>query len=91
MHNQDMTDEEKAELSLLCLANEKRKFAIRLHAEFNEHGVEAFDRGAGVWFNLIDVSPVLIAGQYEVCRIFRLTEAGLARLAILSAKQGPLQ
>lgn len=80
-----MTDEENAEFTLMMTADGNGRFAVPLDCAFNEHGQAAFDRGAGVLFNLIDVCPVLINQQPVTCRIFKLTDAGLKRLAALAA------
>ena len=78
-----MTDEDKADLTVLSRANEKRKFGIALGARLGQEVVDAFERGIdNQWFTLVDVSP--IAAAEGVYRLFRLTDAGVARLAELS-------
>jgi hypothetical protein len=77
-------DPDNADFLVLSLANEKRKFAIPLFGAWSPEVGEAIERGFDRdWFRLIDVAQVAAQGG-EVCRIFRLTPAGLARLAELS-------
>jgi hypothetical protein len=69
------------DFSLLNLANEKGKFGLLTEQEH-----EAF--GGGIeneWFRLVDVST--IAHAEGIFRVFKLTEAGLSRLAATAKKQ----
>jgi hypothetical protein len=75
--------EDKADLELLGLANEKRKFAIALDYK-NIHLQEALERGIdNQWFTLVDVSVIAVTAKPVLMRVFRLTDAGLTRLAQL--------
>ncbi len=74
-----------ADFDMLSLASETGKIAIGLDMVLTGHVADAFERGLGEWFTLIDVAFVPAGGQ--VCRIFRLTESGHARLAQLRQKR----
>jgi hypothetical protein len=79
-----MTSDE-AELKILSLANDKRKFAISVGYMWSAEEQAAFERGIDhEWWTLVDLSRVATpAAMGAVMRIFRLTDAGLARLAVL--------
>ncbi len=80
-----ITDDE-ADLELLSLANHKRKFGIALGLPMDAPKQFAFERGIdNEWFTLVDVSQVA-AVRGVVLRIFRLTDAGMARLTELRAQ-----
>ena len=87
-----MTDDEQADLSLLSLANHKRKFALEIGTfpPNLERLQGALERGIDArWFELVDVSPLSEGGAYtRVFRIFRLTDAGMERLAQLATLKG---
>jgi hypothetical protein len=73
--------EKPDDLRLLSLANEKRKFGLDFGYSFDPGLQAAFERGIdNEWFTLVDFSPVA-AAPGKALRIFRLTDAGLARLA----------
>jgi len=74
-----------ADFEILSLANDAGKIAVGLDMVLTGHVADAFERGLGEWFTLIDVAFVPSGGQ--VCRIFRLTESGHARLAQLRQKR----
>jgi len=85
-----MTNDE-ADLAILSLANEKLKFALEIGRPAFEGTEDAYlqlalERGIdGEWFTLVDVSPVAeFPGR--LFRIFRLTDAGVARLKQLKAE-----
>jgi hypothetical protein len=80
--------ESDAEFELLSMANEKRKFAIEIGLEV-AHLQPAFERGIDEdWFRLVDVSFVAASvARGRLMRVFRLTDAGLARLAELAASR----
>ena len=82
-----MTKDEEADFYLLGLANnEKHKFAIQVAMELTQSVQDAFERGIDFqWFTLVDVSTVTLTGD-RLMRVFRLTEAGLARFAELSSR-----
>lgn len=75
-----MTNDE-ADRKLLGLANEKHKFALEIgHLDVDMQF--ALERGIdNEWFTLVDVSR--LAARPGVFRIFRLTDAGVRRLADL--------
>lgn len=87
----DLTDEQRAELKLLELANNKGKFAIQTGYEFEPALRFAFERGLdNDWFTLIDID--MLAGRAPatvtfpggsvstpLMKIYRLTPAGLQR------------
>jgi len=76
-----MISDDDADFWLLMLANEKRKFAIQIGYTLKPEQQAAFERGIdNHWFDLVDVSPVSEAPASMIMRIFRLTEAGIARL-----------
>jgi hypothetical protein len=74
-----MTPDERADLGLLTLANEKGKFAMQLGYTPSPAAQAAFERGIDLeWFTLVDLAPV---AEYpdRLFRVFRLTLAGHAR------------
>lgn len=79
-----MTDAE-ADLKVLGLANQKRKFAISVTYVWSEAEQSAFERGIdNEWFTLVDLSFIATpVGRGQLMRIFRLTDAGMSRLAEL--------
>lgn len=78
-----MTREDAADLLLLNLANDRRKFAIQVGYPFDAGQTAAFERGIdNEWFALVDVSPIAAAPRVMM-RVFRLTDTGLRRLAEL--------
>lgn len=77
--------EDEADLAILSLANEKRKFALSLGGRFGQDLQDAFERGIDrEWWTLVDVSR--IDASPVAMRIFRLTDAGMARLAALERR-----
>jgi len=77
---------DESDFALLNLANEKGKFGLQLGVRLTEQEHEAFERGIeNEWFRLVDVST--IAHAEGIFRVFKLTEAGLARLAATAKKQ----
>lgn len=86
---------DEADLALLALANEKRRFAIQMGG-MTEENQGAFERGIdGEWFTLVDVAPLAHVPHGRpsnaVFRVFRLTDAGLRRLAELRQQIGSTQ
>lgn len=83
----ETTSDEDAEIRLLSLANHKRKFALELGLPMSSLQQGAFERGIdNEWFTLVDVSPLAVEPR-RAMRVFRLTDAGLKRLAeLLSMK-----
>lgn len=83
------TKREEAELKLLSLANEKRKFAIQVGYVYDDKAsIEAFERGIDEqWFTLVDVTPIGSVLDDRVMRVFRLTDLGLEHLARLKRWQ----
>lgn len=82
-----MTQDERADLDLLNVANEKRKFAIQLSPGVLPEALQlAFERGIDQnWFDLVDVTVLpMQTGDLRLMRVFRLTDAGLARHAALA-------
>ena len=81
--------EADADFELLSLASGNRKFAIELGLVFPPPLQFAFERGIDhEWFTLVDVSRVTEAGTgNRLMRLFRLTDAGLARLAELATSR----
>jgi hypothetical protein len=78
-----MTDDE-ADFALLSLANEKRNFGIDLVFRMSEAQVGAFERGIDrQLFTLVDVYPYATGAFGTIIRVFRLTDAGVDRLAEL--------
>lgn len=83
-----MTNDE-ADFRLLSLANEKRKFGIAVGLKIDPALQFALERGIdNEWFTLVDISATAICPS-QVLRIFRLTDAGLKRLAEVSAVVRP--
>jgi hypothetical protein len=77
---------DEADRALLQRANDNRKFAIPVAPWEDSELQEAFERGLdNEWFTLVDVSPIEIMPR-TVFRIFRLTPAGLLRLAELTGE-----
>lgn len=82
-----MTPKDRVDLIFLGMANEKRKFAVALGARFTDEEREAFERGLdNDWFALIDIGPIDASAELglpprTLMKIFRLTNAGVARLA----------
>ncbi len=75
---------EEAELSLLSLANEKRKLGVEVNYAFDHQEMQdALERSMDHdWLRLVDiVTPASMPGH--LLRIFRLTDAGMARMASL--------
>lgn len=69
---------------LLSLANHKRKFALSVLVD-DPALQPALERGIDSrWFDLVDVSFIAATKEPTLMRIFRLTDAGLARLAELA-------
>jgi len=80
-----MDTEISADFWLLSLANAQRKFAIQIGYDLTPEQQAAFERGIdNHWFDLVDVSPVSEAPKSIIMRIFRLTDAGVARLEELT-------
>lgn len=81
-----MKPDDEADLELLNLANEKRKFALSIPLTWGEEKQSAFERGIDhQWFTLVDVTPIAAPeSRLRLMRVFRLTDAGMARLAELS-------
>jgi hypothetical protein len=78
-----VTDDE-ADLQILALASEKRKFAIPVAMPLPDHLQFALERGMeNDWFRLIDVAAVAELPD-RLMRIFRLTDTGMARMAELA-------
>ena len=76
---------DEADFHVLSLANKKRKFAVPLGARVAQDIQDAIERGFdNQWFQLIDLSTMNEGGVGVIYRIFRLTDAGLDRLAELS-------
>lgn len=83
-----MQDNDLADFEILRLASDKRKFAIALDYPLDQRRQDALERGQEhEWFRLIDVTRVE-AGRGQVLRVFRLTDAGIARLAALAREAG---
>lgn len=87
-----MTPEERAELQLLNLANEKGKFALEYGMPDGAALQAAFERGIDEeWFRLVDLCPAaampatahLYAGGQRIMRVFRLTGPGWWRRGVL--------
>lgn len=86
-----ITDDE-ADLALLSLASDKRKFAIPVIQPMPDHMQFALERGMEQdWFRLIDVTAIAEGPPGRVFRIFRLTDAGMARLAVVAQQSGQSQ
>lgn len=64
---------------LLRLANEKGKFALSIGVILLPAMQWAFERGIDEqWFTLVDIAPLQVA-DFQMMRVFRLTEAGWKR------------
>lgn len=71
---------DEADQQLLSLANEKGKFAIQLGMVLEPELQQAFERGIdNRWFDLVDIGHVQCAPG-RLMKVFRLTDAGAARL-----------
>ena len=92
MREEDMmTLQEKADLELLSLSNEKYKFVLE-YGPLLPPLQAAFERGIDKeWFTFVDLCPAAampatallpLAGQRSM-RVFRLTQAGVDRLNVL--------
>lgn len=78
---------EEADFNLLKLANGKGKFGLQLAPGVGRDEEAAFQRGIdNEWFRLVDVS--YIANSTGVFRVFKLTQAGIDRLAQLRSIMG---
>jgi hypothetical protein len=76
-----LTDEERAELSLLQLASEKGKFAISIGHRLSNERQFALERlQERDWIRLIDVTPITTAGPRDLLRVFMLNAPALAFL-----------
>lgn len=74
-----MQTDNEADARLLSLANEKGKFGITIGYPMDEALRDAFERGIdSEWFTLVDVA-VIEHSDGQICRIFRLTDAGKQR------------
>jgi hypothetical protein len=74
-----MTEEDRDDLALLSLQNDKHKFAIEVGyaSAATQLALErAFDND---WVRLIDVTMIAVA-RNRLMRVFKLTQAGLQRL-----------
>jgi hypothetical protein len=82
-----MSDDDAADAALLLLANDKGKFALELGLTLQPTEQYAFERGIdGRWFDLVDVAEIAeMPGR--LMRVFRLTDAGSARLHELRGRQ----
>lgn len=77
---------DEADETLLSLANERGKFALSV-GPMPAYIQEAFERGIdNQWFTLVDVGPVSAAPGH-LMRVFRLTPAGVLRLADIRNEQ----
>lgn len=86
-----MTDDERAELEVLSLSNEKHKFAIELGFDDWEPRLQyAFERGIdNQWFTLVDISFVAASPRFtRMLRVFRLTDEGVKHLKRLIERKG---
>jgi hypothetical protein len=86
-----ITSDEDADRLILQHANERGKMAIPVNAMFDEVLLAAMDRMFdNDWARLIDVAPVNMGcdscgeDMISLCRIFKLTQAGLMRLSEVS-------
>lgn len=78
-----ITDDE-ADLELLGLASNLRKFGIPMDVAMPEPLVRAFERGIDrQWFTLVDITFRSEALPGRPLKVFRLTDAGMLRLAEL--------
>jgi hypothetical protein len=86
---------DEADFSLLRRASQSDKFGVELGLVLDDDTQMAFERGVNAqWFTLVDVAPFgthqlgasmwsALRDQPRSMRVFRLTEAGYARLAEL--------
>lgn len=86
-----IASDDEADRFVLQHANERGKMAIPVNAMFDEVLGAAFDRMfENDWARLIDVAPVNMGcdscgeDMISLCRIFKLTQAGLMRLSEVS-------
>lgn len=71
---------DQADLELLSLANEKRKFGLGLGLVLDADLQAALERGIdNEWFCFVDLSTVAEMPSAGLIRLFRLTDAGVAR------------
>lgn len=78
--------DDEADFRLLSLADRTRKFVMQLGYVLESEFQCALERGIdNDWFTLVDVTttPELPG---KVFRVFRLTDAGMKRLAVLAAQ-----
>lgn len=76
-----------ADLALLSMANHKRKFGLAVGLCLDAPLQYALERGIdNDWFRLVDVSRAVVSDG-QILRIFRLTEAGLARLGVVGGRR----
>lgn len=82
---------DQADWELLALANEKRKFGLGLGLHLNADLQAAFERGIdNEWFRFVDLSTVAEMPGAGLIRLFRLTDAGVARRdALQETIEGP--
>ena len=84
-HLQRVVTNDEADLRLLERANEKRKFGVAVGLVLPDDLQRALERGMDKeWFTLIDIA---VAGDAspQMLRLFRLTDAGMKRLAEVRA------
>lgn len=91
MNGQELVNEVNeaiADWTVLSRANAQGKFAIDLYMVLPERVQLALERGQErEWYRLIDISPLAVSNG-RIMRVFMLTDAGRARLAVLtSAKE----
>lgn len=83
-----MTHDE-AEWEILKRANVKDKFAVPLRLGQPEAIQLAFERGLDArWYELIDISALSEMPGIGLCKIFRLTDKGIARRKQLQLEFG---
>lgn len=89
-----VTPDDRAELELLNLANEKGKFALEYGMPDGAPLQAAFERGIEQeWFTLVDLCPAdampatahLRSAGSRIMRVFRLTRRGRERVSMLRA------
>jgi len=87
-HLRELVTHDDADFRLLSLANEKRKFGLSLGPIPDDDLHLAFERGIDArWFDLVDISPIAAFGPHHWFRMFRLTDAGVQRLADLAKER----
>jgi hypothetical protein len=80
---------DEADLRILSLASNKRKFAIEVGLPMEPAMIDAFERGIDhEWFALVDISTGIPSAMERLMRVYRLTDAGMTRLAVLSRMEG---